>query len=367
MPADADRRMRGLGREVGMDATSDSVGSRPWDGFIVGPENAFAQAAVLALARGDESVSSPLVIHGASGSGKSRLLEGLVAEFISRRPASVVAHLAAEAFAGLCAQATGESWAWSELRDRFRTIDLFVLDDLHHLVRAPLALGELAYTLDALDYAGASVAVSARTAPAEWTGWPSRLRSRLAAGLTVRVEPPGLDSRRRYLFEHARLRGLTLPADAVEALAEAADGYRTLDGLLSRLALDVQLERGRLDGRLVQSALAEEGTIAPHLTIEVVTKTVASRFGCGVGELRSTSRRSSLVETRHLAILLSRRWTGSSYASIGKFFGGRDPATVRYACRMAADRLARDPGLAATVTALEARWGRTEIDRASTA
>src|SRR5580692_171138 len=85
----------------------------PWDGFVTGPENALAQASVLALAwGGDAAVGlSPLVVHGPSGVGKSRLLAALVAECVLRRPGSAVAHLEAEAFAAACAEAAGPTCA----------------------------------------------------------------------------------------------------------------------------------------------------------------------------------------------------------------------------------------------------------------
>src|SRR5262245_13977657 len=204
-----------------MDASSSRNGSvvpalHPWDGFLTGPENDLAYASVLALARGDEGIS-PLVVHGPSGVGKSRLLAGLVSERLLRRPESSVAHLGAEAFAAACAEAAAQPGGWAELRERFRRLDLFVLEDLHDLERAPMALAELAHTLDALDEAGASVAVSARTGPGQLgPGWPPRLVSRLAGGLAVRVDPPGLASRRRYLLDRARARGIGVSAEAVD-------------------------------------------------------------------------------------------------------------------------------------------------------
>src|SRR5438128_582359 len=82
-----------------------------------------------------------------------------------------------------------------------------------------------------------AVAVSARSAPGTWPRreWPAGLVNRLLGGLTARVDPPGLAARRRYVLHGAGQHGLTLPAEAIERLAWAADGYRTLDGWLSRL------------------------------------------------------------------------------------------------------------------------------------
>jgi chromosomal replication initiator protein len=336
---------------------------------VGGPENALAQASVLALARGGEAALglSPLVVHGPSGVGKSRLLAGLVAECLLRRPGAAVAHLEAEAFAAACAEAAGRSGSggWSELRERFRRLDLFVLEDLHALERAPLALGELAHTLDALEEAGSAVAVSARTGPGHWSGssWPRRLVNRLAGGLAVRIDPPGLASRRRFVLARAQARGLALAADAVEALAAAGDGYRTLDGWLARLGLAGRLGHDRrLLGRSVIAALLEEDEAASsgEVTIAEVARAVAEQFRVRLGDLRGATRRPTIVAPRHLAIYLARGVTGQSYQAIGAYFGRRDPATVRHACRAAAARLTADPALAAVAGTLRRRWQASE-------
>lgn len=328
---------------------SPAAGS--WDGFLVGPENALAHAAATALAQGQRAGLAPLVVHGPAGAGKSRLLDGLTAEWRARRPAAIVEHLPAETFAALCHQAAEKPGGWTDLRQRVRTVELLVLDDLHDLARSPLALAELAPTLDALDEADAVVAVSARSGPGGWTELPARLVGRLACGLTVRLDPPGLLSRRRYVLERSRQRGLSLPAETVERLAAAADGYRTLDGLLARLALDARTAR-RSPAAALAEALDEPGAVAGPPTIETVAKAVATRLGVPLRDLRGPTRRAAVVGPRHLAMHLARLHTGRSFAAIGAYFGRRDPATVRHACAMAEHRLATDPALAAVAATL---------------
>ncbi len=402
---------------------SSSSSASPWDGFVNGPENALATASVLALAAGGEASLglSPLLVHGPSGVGKTRLLTALVDETLRRRPESAVAHLEAEAFAAACAEAAsagggtgGMAGGWSDLRDRFRGLDLFVLDDLHALERAPLALNELVHTLDALEATGGRVAVSARIGPSHWTStdgssssprsrsrsrsrsvWPPRLINRLIGGLSVRVDPPGLDARRRFVHQRARFLNLTLAAEAVEALAEAGDGYRTLDGWLARLGLLTRLggqsrprsRSGSGSGTIdpparrvlgvddVRAILTENDDETHHdhaanpgpgsgsgsgsgsgmITIEHIARAVAARFGVKLSDLRGASRRAALAGPRHLAMHLARTGTGRSYQAIGAYFGGRDPATVRHACRAAAARISADPALASAVASIRVR------------
>src|SRR3954447_25112578 len=106
-------------------ASPAALTAHPWDGFLTGPENDLAYASVLALARGEGPGLSPLVVHGPSGVGKSRLLAGLGSERLLRRPESSVGPLGAEAFASACAEAAGRRGGWADLRARFRGLDLF--------------------------------------------------------------------------------------------------------------------------------------------------------------------------------------------------------------------------------------------------
>jgi len=329
----------------------------PWDGFLIGPENALAQAGALALARGETAGVSPLVVHGPAGVGKSRLLAGLVAERLLRRPESAVGHVEAEAFAAACAEASGRAGGWEEVRGRFRRLDLLAMDDIQTLERTPWAMEELSHTLDALDASGAAVAVSARFGPGQWSsGWPARLVGRLSCGLSVRLDPPSLETRRRYLLDRARASGIALPAEVVEPMAESSDGYRTLDGWLAQMALTARVERHEVDADLVGPILAADPTdLGPGL--DAIARAVAVAFGLRLRDLKSDTRRAVVAEGRHLAMHLARLYTDASFRAIGAYFGGRDPATVRHACKAAEARLAADPALAAACSALARGWG----------
>jgi chromosomal replication initiator protein len=323
----------------------------PWDGYLLGPENALAHASALALACGEPGLS-PLVIHGPSGVGKSRLLAALRAEWLARRPHAAAAHLTAENFAADCALADAHEGGWNKLRERFRTVDMLVLEDVYRLEHATMTLNELEHTLDALEATGAAVAVSAAIAPALWVNWPDRLVSRFTAGLAVRIDSPGPETRRRYVLEHARRQGLTLSGDALESVVQAADGYRALHGLLVRLRLIARLDRKPIDGRTVSSILDVAEQNVESLSVELIAKAVAAQFHIRLRDLRSPSRRANLVLPRHLAMYLARQHSGRSFSAIGKYFGGRDPASIRHACRMAAIRIEAEPALAALTAAL---------------
>lgn len=352
--------------------------ARPWDDFLVGPENELAFAGARALVRGEREGLSPLLVHGPSGVGKSRLLEGLAAEWRRRHPSSPVVHVRGAEYVEACVDAArrGDRSAWSALHARFRAVGLLVLEDIEQLAQVTVAQDDLIHTLDALDGLGAVAAVSARSAPSQWprAGWSGHLVNRLLGGFVVRIDPPGLAARRRYLLDRARSRGLVLDEEAVESLAAAADGYAPLEGWLAQLALQSRpvVRPGPrraadpapppppavMDLPAVDALLGEETALAAaRPTVAQVARAVAVRFEVRLPALRGPARSSSLVRARHLAMYLARRHTGLSFAAIGTYFGRRDAASVRHGCKSTEARLAADPALAAAVASFP--WART--------
>jgi chromosomal replication initiator protein len=307
----------------------------------------------MALARGDSAGTSPLVLFGPSGVGKSRLLAALAGEWHRQQQQKQQPHDApalltsAEGFAASCALARRDAPAWAARREAMRSCRLFLLDDLLALARTPQAARELVFTLDALDATGAAVAVAASQPPSQWVeaGLPPRLVGRLSGGLTVALAPPGDDLKRRYALEAARQQGLTLSAHALDAVVVSSTSFPAVDGALARLAIQARL------GPPHDPTDPELPTFSPP-TIESVLRAVSAHYRVPVRDLRAATRRASVVEPRHLAMHLAREWTGASFLKIARAFGGRDPATVRHACRAAASRIATRPDLAAAVEAL---------------
>lgn len=330
-----------------------------------------AMACLEALIRGDDAAVTPLVLHGPSGVGKTRLLSWMVEEWIRHRPDSTVASLDGDQFAQTCAEAARHKEGWAELRDRFRSLDLLALDDAQALTRFPWHFEELTHTIDSLLDSGAVVVLSALASPNQWNrdGWPRRLINRLTGGLAVPISPPSAENRRRYTLERIATRRMKLPAEIIDVLAEAADGYRTLDGWLARLELTGKVSRPAVHRLLEDSLIQDDLPLARALpAIEQIAGEVAARYRVSVKALRSASRRAAVVEPRHLAIHLARCWTGLSFAAIGRYFGGRDPATIRHACRAAQARIAGDPALAALVEALNRHFrGSTAASAIATA
>ncbi|MDX2038175.1 MAG: DnaA/Hda family protein [Isosphaeraceae bacterium] len=325
------------------------------EGFLISAENMLAYTCILAMSEKSGVVPPIVLLRGPSGVGKSALLELLVRERLRRHTGDSAALVTGDAFSTECSEADDRPGGWSELRERYRRLDLLALDDLQGLKRNPLAVNELLHTLDALESRGASIAVTLRNTPGFWRGWPRALVSRFLAGLSVMVEVPSLETRRRFLLESLRRRSLLLSAEAVEYLAESADRIPTLNGWLNYLERAVPVRSIALSRARVELLITRE-ELGTGVTIPEIAKAVARAFSVSLRDLRGPSRRPIFVEPRHYAIHLARRYTGAGYARIGQYFGRRDAKTIRHACAAAAARLDADPAAAALLDALSRPW-----------
>jgi chromosomal replication initiator protein len=313
-----------------------------------------SRAAALAVERVAEAVSTgqtgsslnPLFLHGPSGTGKSRLAALLIEQVTQRAPAVLIRLLGAGDVAGL--QGSAES---QELAD-VRRADLLIVEDLQHLPQR--AVEAFVSLVDRGLARGQQQVFTATAGPAQLAHLPTRLTSRLAGGLVVGLAPLSPLSRRVFLEERARQRGLVLQADVFAWLAEHLPGStRLLEGALARLETLTRLEGRAPSAEVVAEYFqteAEEG----RPTVERIVQRVGKYFQVEPRQLQSRGRSRGTLLPRQVGMYLARQLTDLSLQQIGAYFGGRDHSTVLHACRKVEQALDADVPLSRAVRQLHA-------------
>lgn len=321
---------------LGQTPSGDSArGREPVDRpcrFVMGPENRLAEAAVQSLLDVEHHHAGPVVLQGRTGTGKSHLALGLVAAWKASFPGRPAVYAAAIDFARELADAV-ETKTVDEFGTRYRLASLFVLDDIDYLEDKLFAQEELLRTFDSVIDSGGRVLVTARADSVQLLGFVPALESRLAAGLTVEVMPPGSAARLTILKRLAEARSIELSDATAEVLAhEFCVTVPELFGALNELEMSARLNGRPIDVEAVRVYIQErENGKMPSLH-QIALKT-ARHFSLKLSELRSPSRRRAVVAARGVAMYLARTLTPNSLEKIGTYFGGRDHTTVAYGCQ----------------------------------
>lgn len=329
-----------------------------FDTFVVGPCNALAREAALAVARDQQRSLSQLYLCAESGMGKTHLSRAIAAE-ARLVGASAVQYVSAETFtnhfmAALRSNRTGD------FKRRYRgRRQLLVVEDVQFLEKKDATQLEFFHTVAHVLDAGGRVVLTGDRMPNQMPGLRDRLRSQLMGGFVAELEPPDAQLRRAILRSKAAYGGWRLPADCLDLLVESVGGsVRDLEGFLIQLVTTSALLGQPIDLALTRDSIAKKcptrSDSRPRLTIRDVIRAVAAFFQTSPERLASKSRKQEVLLPRQLAMYLCRRYTEASVAEIGEALG-RDHPAVRNAVEKMERAILEKPKVRYQVEALVER------------
>lgn len=303
-----------------------------FDDFVIGPGNRFAHAAAVAVAQEPAKQYNPLFIYGSVGLGKTHLLQAIAHTVIAKNKSAKVVYISSEQFTNQLISAI-QTRTTAAFRDRYRTADLLLIDDIHFIAGKESTQEEFFHTFNALYDAHKQIVVTSDRPPKDIPGLEERLVSRFGWGLVADIQPPELETRVAILKKIVERQKVSVSNDVLFFIADKIrSNIRELEGALVRVIAYASLTGVSVDTHSAQNVLKdsfreEEGKI----TIEHIQKCVCEYFGIKVSDLRAKRRSKSIVFQRQVAMYLVRELTLKSLPEIGDFFGGRGHATVIHA------------------------------------
>ena len=302
--------------------------------FVNGKANQIARAAAIQVAENPGTAYNPLFIYGGTGLGKTHLLQAIGIEVLKRNPKAKVRYIHAEQFVADVVRAYQHK-SFDSLKRYYRSLDLFLIDDVQFFVGKSRSQEEFFYTFNALFEAHKQVAITSDCFPKEMTGIEERLISRFGWGLTVAVEPPELEMRVAILLKKAENDGVRVDENVAFFIAKhIRSNVRELEGALKRVLAYARFNNTPVNVVTAREALKDLlAVLNRQVSIENIQKTVADYFKIKVSEMYSKKRFRSVARPRQVAMALAKELTQQSLPEIGEAFGGRDHTTVLHACR----------------------------------
>jgi chromosomal replication initiator protein len=324
-----------------------------FDTFVVGNSNQLAYAASKSIAENPSGSFNPLFIYGGAGLGKTHLIQAIGQQIRESRPRLKIAYMSADSFVTELITSIRYDKMQS-FRDRYRSIDALLLDDIQFIAGKERTQEEFFHTFNALYEAQKQIVFTSDRPPKEIPTLEERLRSRFEWGLTADIQPPDLETKVAIIRKKAEDKGLQIPQEVALFIAERVrSNVRELEGHLNKIAVFASLAGKTVNIDIAKEALKdvlskEDKPITPSEILRVV----AAHYGLKMTDLKQKSNAKTIAFPRQVAMYLCKELTDLSYPEIGKLFADKHHSTVMYSVQQIKKMLDADAQFARTVEAL---------------
>ena len=314
-----------------------------FDNFVVGSSNQFAHAASLAVAEAPFRSYNPLFLYGGVGLGKTHLMHAIGQYLLDETPDLKLTYISSERFMNEMINAVRYDRIL-EFRQRYRTIDVLLVDDIQFLAGKEGTQTEFFHTFNSLYDAQKQIVISSDCLPNEIPSLAERLRSRFKWGLIADIQPPDLETKVAILKKKAEAEAVPLPDDVALYIAgKIKSNVRELEGSLIRLIAYASLTGSEISLTLAQEVLRDLlDSDDQNVTIEMVQKFVANYYKLKIVDLKSRNNAQTVTLPRQIAMYLVKSLTTYSLPQIGKSFGGKHHSTVIHSIKKIDERCKRD-------------------------
>ena len=324
------------------DSEIDSTPINPkytFDTFVVGPSNRYLYAAAKAVAENPSDSYNPLFIYGGAGLGKTHIMHAIANYIKQNNPLKNVLYATCEKFTSDLITTIRQGKAYSQegmdFRNKYRTVDVLIIDDVQFLAKKQSTQEEFFHTFNELYSQNKQIVLSADCHPKEIELLSERLKTRFEGGLMAQVLPPDIETKIAILQKKAEMRKYILSLDVALYLAENSDNdVRSLEGMLNKVIFASMLHEEPITIDLAKEALSEcvpAGGEKEALTAESIIDSVCDFYKIQRSDLLGKKKTKDVVEPRQICAYLMTELLSIPLVTVGQELGGRDHTTVIHA------------------------------------
>ena len=329
-----------------------------FDTFVVGSNNKFAQAAALAVAESPGDTYNPLFIYGGAGLGKTHLMHSIAHFILEHDENSRVLYVTSEEFTNELIETirNGNNTAMSKFREKYRNIDVLLVDDIQFIIGKESTQEEFFHTFNSLHSAKKQIIISSDKPPKDMEILEERFRSRFEWGLIADITLPDYETRMAILHKNEEMNGYNISEDVIKYIAtNIKSNIRELEGALTKIVALSRLNKCDITLELAEEALKD--IISPNaqreVTPELIIQVVSDHFGITPADVISQKRTKDIVYPRQIIMYLCRTMTETSLQIIGRSLGKRDHTTVLHGADKITSDMQKDETLRNTIDILK--------------
>lgn len=321
-----------------------------FDTFVVGSNNKFAHSAALAVAESPGEAYNPLYLYGGAGLGKTHLMHSIGHFVLEQNQDKKVLYVTSEQFTNEVIESirSGNAAAMTKLRDKYRTVDVLLIDDVQFIIGKESTQEEFFHTFNVLHSAGKQIIISSDKPPKEMETLEERFRSRFEWGLIADIQPPDYETRMAILRKNAEMYDKEIDDEIIQYIAtNIKSNIRELEGALNKVMANARLNKQELNLALAEDALKDviypdqRREVSPTLIIDVV----AEHFNISKEDITSKKRNSEYVVPRQIIMYLCRQMTEATFQMIAAYLGKKDHTTVIHGVEKIEEKIQTDEDL----------------------
>lgn len=305
-----------------------------FDTFVVGSNNKFAHSACLAVAESPGQAYNPLYIYGGAGLGKTHLMHSIGHFVLEQNPETKVLYVTSESFTNEVIESirSGNAAAMTKLREKYRTVDILMIDDIQFIIGKESTQEEFFHTFNVLHASGKQIVLSSDKPPKDMETLEERFRSRFEWGLIADIQPPDYETRMAILRKNAENYDKKIDDSIFQYIAtNIKSNIRELEGAFNRIIAKSKIEnQSEITMDLAIDALKD--IINPDkpdkITPQHIINVVSDHYGVNADDITSKKRNSEFVLPRQIVMYLCRDLTDTSYINIAKLLGKKDHTTI---------------------------------------
>ena len=293
--------------------------------FVVGENSRFAHAAAFTVAQNPAKKYNPLFIYGASGLGKTHLMQAIGHYIIFNKPKLRVKYIKTEEYVNeliknIQCGGNDRNSRMDKFRQKYRNVDVLLIDDIQFLESKTYTMEEIFHTFDSLHNNNKQIVITSDRLPKDIPTLPDRLRTRFEMGLMVDITPPDFETRVAILKNLADMAGIKAEFDVFEYIAKNyVSNVREIEGAFNKVSAYADIEKTDLTLEFAKKVLNCEA-MKHEITIEKVAKAVGDYYGVSIADFLSSARNQRVSSARHVAVYLSRELTQKSFENIAEYF-----------------------------------------------
>lgn len=316
-----------------------------FDTFIVGSFNELAYAASQAVIKKPGKLYNPLFIYGASGLGKTHLIQAIGNELKLLYPEKKVLYTTLERFLNDYVSSVQNSRG-IPFREKYRKLDVLIIDDMQFISGKDGTQNELFHIFNILYEQEKSIIFSSDKHPNHIIGLEDRLKTRFNAGMTIDIQEPDLECRMAIIKEKVSKSGTLMDNEVLAYVASSVTGsIREIEGVLNIINMHSEIKQKPISLTEVKQLIRNSVKPKKTISFETIVKQISEYYNLDDRIIYEKTRRKEIVKARQMIMFILREDFNESYPSIGSKLGGKDHTTVIHSYEKIKQELQTNPVL----------------------